>query len=230
MIKILSLAYFALLFLAKIDVASADARRSLSLPFQLAATPNKHALERSSSIGSFASDVTLDSSDSPLKSSTSRKFYSIVINNLSNSAASSSSTESSPVAALGNLLSDNSTASKVVNMVLTGYRFYHTASVVAEMGLMGYNYYFGTEKSDDATTKEAQENQPVPTIEIRKETDEEAHYDAPKQADEMADLKNEVAELKKLLEQSSNNSHASSTEEYIREYSSSPSVHRISHY
>ena len=100
------------------------------------------------------------------------------------------------------------------------------ASVVAGMGLVGYNYYFGTEKSDDTMTKETQENQPVPTIEMKKETDEEAHYDARKQADEMADLKNEVAELKKLLQQSSNNSHASSTEEYIREYSSSPSVHQ----
>jgi hypothetical protein len=237
MIKILYLAYFALLFLVKIDVASADAKRALNSSFQLAATPCKHVLERSSSFSSLASDLTLDSSDSPLKSSPSRKLYSIVINNLSNSAASSSSAESSPVATWDNLLSNDSTVSKVVNLALTGYSFYQTvhnigvtASIVARMSLVGCNYYFGTKTSDDTMTKETQENQPVPTIEKKKETDEEAHYDARKQPDEMADLKNEVAELKKLLQQSSNNSHACSSEEYIREYSSSPSVHRISHY
>ena len=107
MIKILYLTYFALLFLVKIDVASADAKRSLNSSFQLAATPFKHILEWSSSFSSLASDLTLDSSDSPLKSSTSRKLYSIVISNLSNSAASSSSAESSLVATLGNLLSND---------------------------------------------------------------------------------------------------------------------------
>lgn len=226
MTKILYLAYlnyFALLFLAKIDVASADARRSLNSAFELAATPAKYVMERSSSFSSLASDLTVDSLDSPLKSSTSRKLYSIVINNLSNSAASSSSAESSPVATLGNLLSNESTASKVVNWAWTGYTFYQkgqnicgAATVLAGIGLTGYKHYFGTEKSD-TNTKETQET-------------DEADYDARKQAAEMAALKKELSELKKFLQQSSNNSDASSTEEYILEYSSSPSVHRISHY